>query len=269
MMCRDFAHDRETLDWLLDHGADINRTDEERVDKDHCRRLHGIHDYSLKVLNRIAGRGDIPLFDHLVSRGANPHLSIALHRASKCEDAQRSIEMIDHLLDVHRMDIEADNKVFRNRPGFSPDSGTPLNCALYYRNIPAVNHLLKRGANPERAVSQAVGRNYWQREFLPALGPLIDAGANPHDALELAATVDDIEAAAICLSRGANPRPVIVAQEARATRRAAREELGTVDEDPDYMTDDDESHSCNEGMETFLRFVDSFLPRSASPRAAE
>lgn len=106
------------------------------------------------------------------------------------------------------MDIEADNDVFRDRLDYVPDSGTPLDCALYYENIAAINHLLKRGANPKRAVRHSIGMNYWQAEFLPALGPLLDAGADPDAALGLAATRDDIKAAAICLSRGANPRLV-------------------------------------------------------------
>jgi ankyrin repeat protein len=256
---RDFSHDREGLFWLLDHGADINRTDEDRRDSDFYRRLHDHRDYSLKHLNRIAGRGDIQSFNDLVSRGANPHLSIALHRASKCQDAATCVVMIDNLLDTHHMDIEADNELFRNRMDFSPDSGTPLNCALYYQNIAAIKHLLKRGANPESAVSHAIGTDYFHAEFLPALGPLLDAGANPDDALELAATRDDIEAAAICLSRGANPRPIIESQEARTARKALKRQLGTLenDDDPDHMDDHMDERDWSKEMETFLKFVDA------------
>jgi ankyrin repeat protein len=252
------SHDQEALDWLLDHGADINRTDEDREDCDFYRRLYGHQDYSLKVLNLIAGRGDIQLFNHLVSRGADPRLSIALHRASKCQDAATCIAMIDNLLDTHHMDIEADNEIFRNRMDFSPDSGTPLNCALYYKNIAAINHLLKRGANPESAVSHSIGTVYHYGEFLPALGPLLDAGADADAALELAATRDDIEAAAICLSRGANPRPVIESQEARAARKAIKHQLGTLeDHDPDHWDDHVDDRDWSKEMETFLKFVDA------------
>jgi ankyrin repeat protein len=252
------SHDQEALDWLLDHGADINRTDEDREDCDFYRRLYGHQDYSLKVLNLIAGRGDIQLFNHLVSRGADPRLSIALHRASKCQDAATCIAMIDNLLDTHHMDIEADNEIFRNRMDFSPDSGTPLNCAPYYKNIAAINHLLKRGANPESAVSHSIGTVYHYGEFLPALGPLLDAGADADAALELAATRDDIEAAAICLSRGANPRPVIESQEARAARKAIKHQLGTLeDHDPDHWDDHVDDRDWSKEMETFLKFVDA------------
>lgn len=82
--------------------------------------------------------------------------------------------MIDNLLDEYGMDIEGDNELFRDHFDFSPDSGTPLNCALYYENIAAINHLLKRGAKPESAVSHSIGTNYWCTEFLPALGPLLE-----------------------------------------------------------------------------------------------
>lgn len=151
--------------------------------------------------------------------------------------------MIDNLLDKHHMDIEADNDVFRDRIDYMQDSGTPLNCALYYENIAAINHLLKRGANPKSAVTQSIGMCYWRGEFLPALGPILDAGADPDAALELAATRDDIKAAAICLSRGANPRLAIESQEARAARRAVKIQLGTLadDDDPDYPMDREDS----------------------------
>lgn len=59
MARKDFSHDQEGLFWLLDHGADIDRTDEDREDSDFYRRLHGYQEYSLKVLIRIAGRGDV------------------------------------------------------------------------------------------------------------------------------------------------------------------------------------------------------------------
>jgi hypothetical protein len=132
------------------------------------------------------------------------------------------------------MDIKADNEILRKRMEYSPDSGTPLNCALFYENIAAIKHLLKGGANPERAVSHSIGTLYFGREFLPAVGHLLDAGADPDPALGLAATRDDIEAAAIYLSRGANPRPVIESQKARAARNAVKIQLGSLE---DYDSD--------------------------------
>ncbi|GAB7330112.1 hypothetical protein MBLNU13_g01794t1 [Cladosporium sp. NU13] len=163
--------------------------------------------------------------------------------------------MIDNLLDKHDMDIEGDNEVFCNRMEYSPDSGTPLNYALYYGNIAAINHLLKRGANPERAVHHSIETHYWQAEFLPALGPLLDAGADPDADLELASTRDDIKAAAICLSRGANPRLVIESQEARTARKAVKIQLETLDcNDPDHPTDRMDWRDWSEEAEAFLIF---------------
>lgn len=77
----------------------------------------------------VEASGNVQLFDHLVCRGANPHLSIALHRASKCPNHIKSIAMIDDLLDEHRMDINANDEDLRDSFDHSYDSGTPLNCA--------------------------------------------------------------------------------------------------------------------------------------------
>lgn len=219
------------------------------------RRIDPARDYSLKVLNLIAASADIQLFDHLVSRGADPQRSIALHRASKCRDPEKAIAMIDHLLDKHHMNIEANSEDFRTTVD-SLDAGTPLNCAVYYRNLATVKHLLKRGAQPRGAADQAAGR--WGVEpFLPALGPLLDAGADPNSALGLVICTNDIEAARLCIEAGADPRTIISNQEARAARLAAGPEANSDNEDEFY---DDEYPSNNESeagwntkMEALLR----------------
>ena len=79
-LARDFAHDREMLDCLLDQGADINRTDSMRRDEGSVLAV-GEADFSLHLLNNVAASGDIDLFDHLVSRGADTSLCTALHAA--------------------------------------------------------------------------------------------------------------------------------------------------------------------------------------------
>ena len=252
---RDFADNREVLDWLLDHGADANRTDEHREDEDPMHRIDPARDYSLKVLGRIAATGDIELFDHLVSRGADPQRSIALHRASKCRDPEKAIAMIDHLLDKHHMDIEAKREDFRTTID-SIDAGTPLNCAVYYRNLATVKHLLGRGAQPRAATDRAVGL-WGLRPFLPALGPLFDAGADADDVLEGAIHTNNIEAARSCIEAGANPKAMISYQEARAARLAARPELNLDNEDENYddehPSDDEVEAGWNDEMEAFLR----------------
>lgn len=193
------------------------------------RRIDPARDYSLKVLNRIAATGSIELFDHVVSRGADPKRSIALYRASKCRDSEKAIAMIDHLLDEHHMDIEATIEDFRTTIE-SLDNGTPLTCAVYYKNLATVKHLLARGARPTPAVNQALG--IWAvPPFLPALGPLLDAGADADDVLESAIHTNNIEAARLCIEAGANAKAMISYQEARAVRLAARPELNSGNED--------------------------------------
>jgi hypothetical protein len=185
---------------------------------------------------------------------------MALHRASKCQDAEKSVAMIDHLLDKHHINIEADNDDMRDKIDFSRDSGTPLNCAVYYRNLAAVKHLLKRGAKPSDAADQAAGRR-WERKpfepFLPALGPLFDAGADPDDALEVAVYTDKIEAARICLKAGADPRNIISSQEARAARLAARPKILPDDKkefwDREHPSDNDSDAGWDDEMECLLR----------------
>jgi hypothetical protein len=58
---------------MLDHGVDINRTDYSRTASGF--RLAGPNDTSLKVLNGVAARGDIELYDHLIARRVAPSRS--------------------------------------------------------------------------------------------------------------------------------------------------------------------------------------------------
>ena len=184
---------------------------------------------------------------------------MSLHRASKCQDARKSIAMIDHLLEKHHMDIEANNDDMRDKIDHSDDSGTPINCAVYYRNLAAVNHLLKRGAKPSDAAYQSAGRRWGAtayEPFLPALGPLLDAGANPDRTLRIAVYIDNIEAARICLKAGADPREIISSQEARAARLAARPEVCSDDDeywDEEHPSDNDSDAGWDDEMERLLR----------------
>lgn len=224
------------------------------------RRIDPARDYSLKVLNKIAASGDIELFDHIVSRGADPQRSIALHRASKCRDPEKSIAMIDHLLDKHHMNIESKAEDFHTLID-SLDAGTPLNCAVYYRNLATVKHLLKRGAQPRGsgAANQAAGR-WGTHPFLPALGPLLDAGADPDGALELVIRTKDIEAVRLCVEAGADLKEIISKQEARAARLAARPEVNSDNEDEyyddDHPSDDESDAGWNDEIEALLRSSD-------------
>jgi hypothetical protein len=136
--------------------------------------------------------------------------------------------MINHLLDVHHMNIEADNYDVRESIHSARDSGTPLNSAVWHQNLPAVLALLKRGANPVRAIHQSIST------WLLALGPLLDAGADPDNAFACAVDSLDFEAARLCLAKGANPTRVLRTQQAKAAKKAE----GTFDRDHDEVAGD-------------------------------
>lgn len=157
-----FADNAEALDWLIDQGVDVSRTDHECDDRGKKLAGRGTgarnRDYSLKVLNNIAARGDTELFDHIVSRGAEPLRSLALHRASNIKDAETNTRMIDHLLDKHHMNVEAHTSELRDYAHFPGDSGTPFVCGGYYENLAAVQHLLKRGAATNSALVLAISK---------------------------------------------------------------------------------------------------------------
>ncbi|KAM0710084.1 hypothetical protein Q7P35_002446 [Cladosporium inversicolor] len=135
VLMENYTNSREQIDWLLDHGVDIGQTDAERIDSG--QRSGQCHDLSLKHLNIVAASGNIPFFDHLVARGVDPHRSMALHCASKRKGPAKTTAMIEHLLDVHHMNIEANNRDLRKFIHASGDSGTPLVYAVYYQNLTA------------------------------------------------------------------------------------------------------------------------------------
>lgn len=251
---RDYANDRETLDWLLDQGVDINRTDYIRTDTG--QRPGQCLDFSLKVLNNVAARGDIELFDHLVARGANPHRSMALHCATKCKDPGTMTAMIDHLLDVHHMDLEADNEKLRDFFHWSGDSGTPLNCAVHYHNMHAVHKLLQRGADPNKALGRTID-NIIIDAWSPALEPLLDAGANADAGLDLALLYLNLDAAKKCIAKGADVAKVLKSHQAYIAKMGAvifdytrALETGA---DGDWSEDDEDCVEARGEMREILR----------------
>ena len=209
---------------MLDHGVDINRTDHGRTEDGF--RLASPSDTSLKILNSVGARCDIELYDHLIARGADQSRSLALHCATRCKDAEKSTAMIDHLLDKYHMDIEFDNEELRNNFDTAGDSGTPLSSAVYYQNLPAIHKLLARGAQPEPAAMDAIGHINFHEGYLPALCPLLDAGADLADAFHWAVGWGNVEAARICIERGADPTDAAEKERLRALRKAAAMEAG-------------------------------------------
>jgi len=105
------------------------------------------------VLNNAAASGNIELFDHLVSRGADPTKSIALHHAARCKDPAKTKAMITHLVTRHGFDVEADDNATGLRPLDSlidyEDWGTPMRFAYLFKNQAAIEALKEYGAGDE------------------------------------------------------------------------------------------------------------------------
>lgn len=181
---------------------------------------------SLKILNSVGARCDIELYDHLIARGADQSRSLALHCATRCKDAEKSTAMIDHLLDKYHMGIEFDNEELRDNFDTVGDSGTPLSSAVYHQNLPAIHKLLARGSQPGPAAVDAIGHIDFHEGYLPALCPLLDAGADLADAFDWAVGWGNVEAARICIARGANPTDAAEKERLRALRKAAAMEAG-------------------------------------------
>jgi hypothetical protein len=207
----------------------------------------------VKVLNIVAAKGDIELFDHLVARGADPHRSLALHSVSRCQDPQKAKAMVDCLIDKHGMDMEVDSKSLR-KVVFMRDIGTPVHCAVHYHNLATLEQLLARGADPNSGIKYAVGNGLFTT-YLPALTPLLAAGADAERALSQAVDTKNVNAAKICLAHGADPSEVIEEQRARTARVRARREAILNDQwgewDPDG--DDYDSFSSQDGEDTMNR----------------
>ncbi|EGP90937.1 uncharacterized protein MYCGRDRAFT_102079 [Zymoseptoria tritici IPO323] len=214
VVLQNFASDRIVLDWLLDQGVDINRTD--------CRRLDcGSHlaedeyDDSLHVLNQVAANGDIILLRYLVARGADLTKSVALHAVSRCHDLAASLPMLSYLLDEQHLDIDTDNDEFRYlNNNHEKDIGTPLCLAIYERNLPVALELIARGANVHKfggrgcePVKKAIGetRDLENGCLLPVIRPLIAAGVDASYAMEHAIIVLRLEPAKLLLQCGADP----------------------------------------------------------------
>jgi hypothetical protein len=211
--------------------VDINQTDTYRIDTG--QRPGNCRDFSLKVLNNVSANGDIALFDHLVARGADPHRSLALHSVSRCKDPAKTKAMIFHLLDVHHMPIEANNEDLRDYFHASGDSGMPLNCAVHRKNLVAMQTLLDRGADPDKAIYQSIA-GLLSESWIPALSLLLNAGGNLEDAFEMAVDRLNFAAAKLCLEKGTDPTRVLRKQQLRAAKKASGSWNPEVDDDDGY-----------------------------------
>lgn len=225
----DFVHDREIVDFLLDQGVDINRPDETRDTEGRkfpppCRpplppASHGpplppasrdppLFDKTLGVLNNTAALGDIELFDHLVSRGADVSKSIALHTATACPSSTKTRAMIIHLIEDYGFDPNGDHNAtgLRNLPtlGSGPwDVGVPLDFAIRHHNLAAVQILLEKGADPNPRHYDVV------REFPAAVESFLDAGADANVTLKEAIKSNSVEVAKLCLRSKMNTEIIL------------------------------------------------------------
>lgn len=183
---------REIFNFLLDQGLDINAGGN--------RILQGAdkayRNNTVEVLNRAAALGDIELFDYLVTRGARPKRSNALHNATRSKDA---VSMITHLVNTYHLDVNAEDSCggLNELVEWESTPGSPLNYAVKASNVPAVETLLNFGARIEDALGVAVGN-----EEIEIVRILLDAGADPSEGLGYAVVKDYFEGARLCLEHG-------------------------------------------------------------------
>ncbi|KAI1089760.1 hypothetical protein F5B19DRAFT_465785 [Rostrohypoxylon terebratum] len=226
---------REVVDWLLDHGVQLNFPQSElRTDL-----KKGERDDTLGVLNEAAAQGNTEMFDYLVSRGANPQQCLALHYATlhKPQDSAQVEASISHLLQRYNYDVNGDDTCggLVKLSDFTDVSwqGPPLRWAVYHDNLPAVKSLLSHGAEASAALLVAI-----ERDNLDALNLLLEAGGNATDACKIAATRSKIDAARICLEHGADPKPALARDaelaEAESTYKPMNGAMKRLLNDPKY-----------------------------------
>jgi ankyrin repeat protein len=177
----------------LDQGLDINRGG--NIILKGADRVY--RDNTVAVLNAAAVYGDIDLFDYLVARGAKASQSNALHHAGRSNNAAA---MIPHLINTYHLDVNAHDSCGGLNELVKWDvtqHGSPLNYAVYYRNVPAAEVLLKYGANIGDACAIAI-----EKKSAPAVKLLLDAGADPSRGLGIAITQGFLEGAQLCLEYG-------------------------------------------------------------------
>jgi ankyrin repeat protein len=216
---------REVLDWLLEHGLDINmgpgrgRKWSRRDRDDTCR-----------VLNEAAALGDVEIFENLVDRGADPSRSVALHFASRCKDPAKTTAMMTLLVEKYHLDINLDEEhhelLFYH--SLMPDSDVPLHRAIENHNVAAVEILLKYGASKlEIAFNRAV-----ECRFEPALELLLEYGAKPSECIlrynySEKCKEAELKAVKLCLEYGADPRATIAYEEFLASEEEVWSSHGT------------------------------------------
>ncbi|KAI0120927.1 hypothetical protein BJ170DRAFT_645622 [Xylariales sp. AK1849] len=208
----DVVHSRGIIDFLLDQGVDINRPDQGRSSDG--RRLPpsasgNCFDKTLGVLNNAAALGDIDLFDYLVFRGADVSKCIALHATARCPNPLKVKNMVTHLVDKYDFDPNADDNAadLRMLPMNADDYGRPLDFAIRYQNLAAVQALLQHGADP--SIDDYLHVNNAMTEYPAAVERFLDAGADANVVQREAVRRDDVQIARLCLKHKANPSLIL------------------------------------------------------------
>lgn len=180
-----------------------NKTETEATHPDHFG-------HSVCVLNRAANQGYVEMFDHLVSRGANP--------ASLCSAAPRVLRRVrqparchglSHLVQQHEFDANGTSEpdgVHNSCWNPGPYEGSPLNWAVYRGAL--------RGGG-EDAVVEALNMNSAEPDedaiglaakygTLSALELLLGPGGSATEGLIFAVKQNRLDAAQVCLHHGAD-----------------------------------------------------------------
>jgi ankyrin repeat protein len=212
--------------------------------------MEGRIDASLHLLDKVAALGDVELFNKLVSLGADPLKSEALHRASKCHDEAKSIAMVSCLIDRHRMSLKAElHAGYCDVFDRGAENGTPLCSAIYNRNMPVVAELVRRSKSEDlwSSISTAVGGPRIQYNE-PALLLLLDlGGVDSQKVLYEAILRDNFRAATISLEHGADAS-FALREQIEARDLALAQNLNP----PECYADMIGYREMSEGMKVFL-----------------
>lgn len=198
------------MDFYLDQGVDIH-TIELDLQYSGIRWPVRIgwrkNNHSSLFLNQAAQFGDLKMFEHLISRGADVSRSDPLHHAArhKSQDVDTLTSIMEHFINKYNLDINARDKTggiplrFRaDRPQWMSRSGQPVRWAAYCYNPAALEALINLGADPAPALYVSVSHMR-----LDCLEVLLESGYDASEAFALAVSRDEPEAAILALEYGA------------------------------------------------------------------
>lgn len=135
-------------------------------------------DETNQCLNEAAAQGSIEIFSYLVSRGADPRRSIALHRVARCiSDPEAARKMAEYLIDTHGFDPNTDDECGGLRMVMTVvhgEEGTPLEYAMGHRNLAAAKALVAKGAKWELVKGSEFRRQAVRRFVMESDGVNID-----------------------------------------------------------------------------------------------